>query len=222
MKRTTLVLAAVAIFAMTGCSNKKLIAQKDAEIADLQGDVAALQAEVAEQKRLNGDLDRELADLQDEKRVWLVEKDNLVHITLDGAATFATASADLTADGKDVIDRIWGVVQQYPNRQVLIEGHADARPIAPSYRWKYPSNWELSSARAHTVLHYLVDAHGAEPARLAAIGYGENNPVSDNSTPEGLAQNRRVVITVGSAKAVQELISRRQTESPSAEFTGGR
>ena len=101
MKRTTLVLAAVAIFAMTGCSNKKLIAQKDAEIADLQGDVDALQAEVAEQKRLNGDLDRELADLQEEKRVWLVEKDNLVHITLDGAATFATASADLTADGKD-------------------------------------------------------------------------------------------------------------------------
>jgi chemotaxis protein MotB len=142
----------------------------------------------------------------------LVEKDNLVHITLDGAATFATASADLTDDGKAVLDRIWGVVQEYPNRRVLIEGYADSRPIAPSYRWKFASNWELSSARAHTVLHYLVGAHDAEPGRLAAVGNGENDPVADNSTPEGLAQNRRVVITVGSARAVQDLISQRSSE----------
>ncbi|MCI0451649.1 MAG: OmpA family protein [Candidatus Latescibacteria bacterium] len=222
MNRTAIVLAAVVIFATTGCSNKKLIAEKDAQIADLQGDVAALQAEVAEQKQMNAELDRELADLQTEKRVWLEEKDNLVHITLDGAATFPTASADLTAEGKDVLDRIWGVAEQYPNRRILIEGHADARPIAESYRWKYPSNWELSSARAHAVLHYLADAHNAEPSRMAAVGYGENSPVADNATPEGLAQNRRVVITIGSAKAVQELISRRQTGSPSAEFAGGR
>lgn len=214
MNRTILVLAAVAVVASAGCSNKKLIAQKDSEIADLQGDVAQLRAEVAEQKKLNAELDDQLSDLQDEERVWLVEKDNLVHITLDGAATFPTASADLTQDGKDILDRIWDVVQQYPNRRVLIEGHADARPIAESYRWKFASNWELSSARAHAVLHYLMDSLGAEPGRLAAVGYGENAPVADNSTPEGLAQNRRVVITVGSAEAVRDLISQRDTEWP--------
>ncbi len=222
MKRTTIVLTAVAVLATAGCSNKKLIAQKDAEIADLQGDVAHLQADVAEQKRLNSDLNAELSDLQDQKRVWLVEKDNLVHITIDGATTFATASADLTADGKAIVDRIWDVVAQYPDRQVLIEGHADARPIAPSYRWKFASNWELSSARAHAVLHYLMEAHSADPLRMAAVGYGENDPVADNSTPEGLERNRRVVITVGSAKAVRELISRRPVESSSQEFAGGR
>ena len=221
-KRTTLVLAAIAaVLASAGCSKKELIAQKDAQILDLQGDVAALQADVAEQKRLNEQLNTQLADLQEEKRVLLVEKDNLVHITIDGSATFATASADLTQDGKDVIDRVWEVVGQYPNRSVLIEGHADNRPIRDSYRWKYSSNWELSSARAHSVLHYLVD-NGADVTRLAAVGYGENAPVADNETPEGLAQNRRVVITVGSAKDVQNLISRRLLESPSTETAGGR
>lgn len=222
MNRTTLVVAAVAIFASAGCSKKELIAQKDAQILDLQGDVAALQADVDEQKRMNAELDQQLASLQDEKRVWLVEKENLTQITLDGAATFATASADLTADGKSIIDQIWDVVQQYPNRMILVEGHADSRPISPSYRWKYASNWELSSARAHAVLHYLMDTHDAEPARLAAVGYGENDPATGDSSSEGLAQNRRVVITIGTAKAVRELISRRQSETPSTENAGGR
>lgn len=212
MNRTILVLAAVAALASAGCSNKELIAQKDAQILDLQSNVAQLQADVDEQKRMNAQLDAQLADLQEEKRVWLVEKDNLVHITLDGAATFATASAELTDEGKAILDRIWDVAQQYPNRLVLIEGHADARPISPSYRWKYASNWELSSARAHAVLHYVVDSRNAEPSRLAAVGYGENAPVADNATPEGLAQNRRVVITIGSAQAVRDLISQREVE----------
>ena len=212
MKRTILVLAAVAAVASAGCSNKKELAAKDAQIAELQTNVAALQADVDEQKRLNEDLDRQLAGLQEEKQVWLVEKENLVHITLDGSATFATASADLTDDGKSALDQIWSVAQNYPNRLVLIEGHADSRSISSSYQWKYPSNWELSSARAHSVLHYLVDNASADPMRLAAVGYGENAPVADNSSPEGMAQNRRVVITIGSAKAVQEMISQREAE----------
>lgn len=222
MNRTTLVLAAVAIFASAGCSKKELIAQKDAQILDLQGDVAQLQADVDEQKRMNAELDQQLAGMQDEKRVLLEEKENLTQITLDGSATFATASADLSADGKSVIDQIWGVVAQYPNRLVLIEGYADNRPIAPSYRWKYASNWELSSARAHAVLHYIVGQHEGDASRLAAIGYGDNDPVADNSTPEGLAQNRRVVITIGTAKAMRGLISQRKSETLSQENVGGR
>ncbi len=221
MNRTTIALAVVTVLASAGCSKKELIAQKDAQILDLQGDVAALQTDLDQQKQMNADLNRELSSLQDEKRVLLEEKNNLTQITLDGAATFATASADLSADGKSIIDQIWGVVAQYPDRLVLIEGHADSRPIAPSYRWKYQSNWELSSARAHAVLHYLVSQHNAEPSRLAAVGYGENEPVADNSTPEGLAQNRRVVITIGGAKAMRDLISRRPSETPSQENAGG-
>jgi chemotaxis protein MotB len=68
----------------------------------------------------------------------------------------------------------------------------------------YPSNWELSSARAHAVLHYVENKYAPEPDRLAAVGYGEYMPVADNETREGRSQNRRVVITVGSRMAIQQ------------------
>jgi len=216
MKRTTMILATVTMVMATGCSKKELIAQKDAEIAGLRADVAQFESEAAEQKRMTDDLNAQLADFQEQKRVWLEEKDGLTFITLDGAATFGTAQADLTTEGQEVIDRIWNVLQNYPDRRVLVEGHADSRPISPGFRWKYASNWELSSARAHAVLHYLENKHAIEPTRLAAVGYGENDPAADNESTEGRAQNRRVVITVGSKAAVEQRKSEAQVSAVEA------
>jgi len=200
----TLVIVIGAALAGAGCSNKELIAQKDAQIMDLQNNVSRLEGQIDEQRRMNQDLNTQLADLQDQKRILVEEKDGLTHISLDGSATFGTAQADLTGDGKETIDRVWSVLQNYPDRRVLIEGHADDRQIAPGYRYKYPSNWELSSSRAHAVLHYIENKYSLEPNRLAAVGYGEFMPVADNSTPAGRAQNRRVVITVGSKMAIEQ------------------
>ncbi len=222
MSRTMIVVLAVVVFAAGGCTNKKLIAEKDAQIEDLQGDVVQLQSEVEEQKRMNADLQTQLSGLEEEKRVWIEEKEDLTFITLDGAATFPTASAELSSEGRDIIDQIWNVVINYPDRAILVEGHADSRPISPSYRHVYASNWELSSARAHAVIHYLMNNHDADPKRLAAVGYGENNPISDNESSEGMASNRRVVITIGSTRAVQQLISRREIDTQSTESVGGR
>jgi len=204
MKRVASMLVIAVALAGAGCSNKELIAQKDAQIMDLQGNVSRLEGQLDEQRRMNQDLNTQLADLQEEKRILVEEKDGLTHITLDGSATFGTAQADLTGEGKETIDRVWSVLQNYPDRRVLIEGHADDRHIAPSYRYKYPSNWELSSARAHAVLHYVESQYSVGPNRLAAVGYGEFMPVADNTTPEGRAQNRRVVITVGSKMDIEQ------------------
>jgi chemotaxis protein MotB len=200
----TTVLALAAILAAAGCSKKELIAQKDAEIADLQARNASLEGELEEQKKMTMDLNTQLADLQDQQRVLIEEKDGLTQITLDGSATFGAANADLTHDGRETIDRVWSVLENYPDRRILIEGHADNRPIRSTYRSVFASNWELSSARAHSVLHYVENKYGTEPDRLAAVGYGEYAPVADNSTVEGRAQNRRVVITVGSKMAIQQ------------------
>ena len=216
MKSAGMVLATAAMVMATGCSKKELIAQKDAEIAGLRADVTRLESEAAEQKRMTDDLNAQLADLQEQKRVWLEEKEGLTFITLDGAATFGTAQADLTNDGTEIIDRVWSVLQNYPDRRVLVEGHTDSRPIAPSFRWKYASNWELSSARAHAVLHYLEGKYAIEPNRLAAVGYGEYDPVADNESAEGRAQNRRVVITVGSKASVEQRKSEAQVSAAQA------
>jgi chemotaxis protein MotB len=215
MKRIVPILL-IAMMATVGCSKKALIAQKDAEIASLQSDVTELKGQVGElqasldqQQKMNAQLNTDLADLREEKRILIDEKESLTHITLDGAATFGTAQADLTGEAKEVLDRVWSVLADYPDRRILIEGHTDSRPVAMTYREKFASNWELSSARAHSVLHYLQYTHNADPKRLAAVGYGASEPVADDSTPEGRAQNRRVVITVGSAMDVEARISRR-------------
>ena len=76
---------------------------------------------------------------------------------------------------------------------IRIEGHTDNVPISKS-GWK--SNWDLSAARAVSVLHYIVDEHNIEPTRLSATGYGEYHPVDSNETKEGRQRNRRVEIVI--------------------------
>lgn len=204
MNRTTTMIAAVALLAAAGCSKKELIAQKDAEIADLQARNTSLEGELEEQKKMTQELNTQLADMQEQQRVLVEEKDGLTQITLEGSATFLPANAGLTREGREVIDTVWSVLENYPDRRILIEGHADNRPISSHYRNVYQSNWELSSARAHSVLHYVENKFQPEPDRLAAIGYGEYMPIADNDSPEGRAANRRVVITVGSKMAIQQ------------------
>lgn len=204
MNRTTTMIAAIVLLAAAGCSKKELIAQKDAEIADLTARNAALEGELEEQQKMTQELNTQLADMQEQQRVLVEEKDGLTQITLEGSATFLPANAGLTQDGKEVIDTVWDVLQNYPDRRILIEGHADNRPISSHYRTVFQSNWELSSARAHSVLHYVENKFQPEPDRLAAVGYGEYMPVADNDTSEGRAANRRVVITVGSKMAIQQ------------------
>jgi len=186
---------------VSGCSNGKLIAQKDQQIADLQSQIDALEGDVQEERErsaaLNADLEAALNDLRDKEQLWLEEREGLTYITLDGEVTFASGSSRLTSSGQEILDKIWEVLANYPEKAVLIEGHTDNVPIAPQFQHIYRSNWELSSARAHKVLHYVRGKFGIEPHRIGAVGYGEYRPIADNATADGRALNRRVVITVG-------------------------
>lgn len=183
---------------VAGCSQGKLIAQKDQQIATLQNDIADLEGEVETQRQLNEDLEKALADFQDKEQVWMKEKEGMMEIVMDGSVVYSSGSAKLTSEGKDIIDKIWEVLSRYPDREILIEGHTDNVQIAERFQHRFKSNWELSSARAHSVLHYVREKYGINPERIAAVGYGEYRPIADNSTEAGRAQNRRVVITVGS------------------------
>ena len=196
----TIMLVAIVTMALiaTGCSNKELIAQRDQTIEDLQSELDRYKQDLETQRKMNEELDATVEELKKDKRILMEQREHLTHITLDGAATFASARATLTMEAKSVINELWGVLGKYPDRWILIEGHTDDQAINDDFKWKYASNWELSTARANSVLHYLVEEHGADPSRLMAVGRGEYQPVADNATPEGRANNRRVVITVGS------------------------
>ncbi|MGD8413132.1 MAG: OmpA family protein [Candidatus Latescibacterota bacterium] len=186
---------------LTGCSNKKLIEQKDAQISALQDELDGLETQLADEKsknaKLKSDLDNALSDLRTKEQVWMQEKEGLMEITLDGEVTFASGSTRLTSAGKDILNRIWDVLQNYPGRDIMIEGHTDNVPISPQFQDNYRSNWELSSARANSVLHYVLDKYGVDASRISAVGYGEYRPIASNETDDGRRMNRRVVITVG-------------------------
>ena len=129
------------------------------------------------------------------------EERGLVVSILTDDVLFDSGSALLRRDGIAVLDALAPTLRILPNH-LSVEGHTDDRPIATS---TYPSNWELSTARAATVLRYLVDRQGFAPDRISASGYADRRPVASNETNEGRAQNRRVDLAV---------LTNEQTHSP--------
>ncbi len=107
---------------------------------------------------------------------------------------FDSGKAELRPAARQILARVTQVLrEQLADQPISIEGHTDNEPIVRS-KWK--DNWDLSLARARSVLHYLVKDEGLEPRRVSAAGYGEYHPLASNDTPEGRQHNRRVEIVV--------------------------
>jgi chemotaxis protein MotB len=147
--------------------------------------------ELEEAKRM---LEERLRTEMGERGVSLeLTKRGLV-ITMANDILFDSGKAKLKAQSHDVLRKVADVIKErLPDRYVGIEGHTDNVPIKHS-GWK--SNWELSTARATSVLHYMIDECGLEPQKLSAIGYGEYRPITDNTTAKLRARNRRVEIII--------------------------
>ncbi|HVW32272.1 MAG TPA: flagellar motor protein MotB [Acidimicrobiia bacterium] len=130
------------------------------------------------------------AGLGDTVRFRLESRGLVVTIVTD-RVLFDPGQADLRPEGREVMDKIAAALGKLPNK-LSVEGHTDNTPISG----RYPSNWELSTARATTVLRELIERHGIDPGRLQAAGYADERPVASNATPEGRAANRRVELVV--------------------------
>ncbi len=104
---------------------------------------------------------------------------------------FRPGSAALRPEGKAFLTALSKFFLFSPTAQVRITGHTDNIPIKTP---RFPSNWELSCARATSVMRYLIDECGLDPLTLSAVGYGPYKPIASNATPEGRAKNRRVEI----------------------------
>jgi len=147
-----------------------------------------------EMERAKNELEEQLKKEIEEKQIRLEMLNKGLVITFVDEILFDSGKAKIRKEGYGVLDKVAKVLKnQVRERNIAIEGHTDNQPIKKS-QWK--SNWELSTARATSVLHYLVDKRGIDPQRLAAVGYGEYRPVQTNKTTAGRQQNRRVEITV--------------------------
>jgi chemotaxis protein MotB len=133
-----------------------------------------------------------------------LESRGLVVTIVSDKVLFEPGQAELRPEGREVVDKLAAAIGRLPNK-LTVEGHTDNVPISG----RYASNWELSTARATTVLRELIERHGIAPARLSAAGYADERPVSDNDTPEGRSANRRVelVVLADVAAALAEISS---------------
>ena len=131
-------------------------------------------------------------------------KDGIL-IRIDSPVLYNSGEAELKESAFPILNKIVDMTQEWPNR-IRIEGHTDNIPIS---NMRFPSNWELSSARALTVLRFFVERGKIEPKRLAAVGYGEYHPLLPNTTPENRSKNRRVEIYI--ERSNDENLSNAQT-----------
>ncbi len=156
--------------------------QKEEEIAKLKetyDQLAAGMREEIEQGQVK------VTQLADRLSVSMVEK-----------ILFPSGEAEITPKGLKVLERVGAVLKNTKGKVIRVEGHTDNVPIAGELKKTYPTNWELSTARACNVVRFLQEKTGIEPDRLQAVGMSEFKPVASNQTAAGRAQNRRIEIAL--------------------------
>jgi len=181
---------------MTGCTLVLSKGQrKDVQkINELKSENIRLQDELSELERAKKELEDRLKKEIGDREAKIEMTDRGLVITFVAEVLFDSGKANLRSEALGKLDKVAQVLRTtVRDLNVGVEGHTDNVPIRHS-GWK--SNWELSSARAMSVLHYMVDEQGVEPARLSATGYGEYRPVASNDDSDGRQRNRRVEIVI--------------------------
>jgi chemotaxis protein MotB len=138
-----------------------------------------------------------VAELQTEifhKDVTLHQVKEQLTVTIIDRVLFPSGQATLTPEGLQVMEKVGAVLAKVKDRRIQIEGHTDNVPIGPTLQQIFPSNWELSAARAAEVAKYLITQAKIPPERLIAAGQADTAPVAPNTTEEGRRQNRRIEI----------------------------
>ena len=146
-------------------------------------------------------LNRVMAPLVNNNQVNITTTKRGVELEINASALFKESEAGLQDEAAKILAELAHVLAQ-SDQAIEVEGHTDSSPINTP---QFPSNWELSSARASSVVHLFIQ-HGVTATRLTAVGSADNHPIVSNDTPEGRARNRRVTVTLlvpGTERLVQ-------------------
>lgn len=152
-----------------------------------------LQNLLAEQKAASDDLRNKMAEALkgfNSNELTVHQKDGKVYVSLSENLLFPSGSAVVNTKGVDALSKLAAVLNLNSDVGVNIEGHTDSIPI----RGKYQDNWELSSARANSIVRILVNNYKVDPVRVISSGHSYYDPVDTNSTSQGRANNRRTEI----------------------------
>jgi chemotaxis protein MotB len=145
-------------------------------------------------QKLNQQLSSELSSDQ----AKITQLQNQLKVTLVDEVLFSEGGWTLNAKGEAALTKIAPTLAGLQGQQIVVEGHTDNVPIGPALRARFPSNLELSAARASDVVRFLI-SKGVPANIISAQGFGDTRPVASNDTPQGRAQNRRVEIVITAA-----------------------
>jgi flagellar motor protein MotB len=173
------------------------LGQLQQRLAELQGQRAQLERTLAQMRSAHDAIVSDLKEQIDRKEVSVKQLEQKLTITFIDRVLFEFGKATLTAEGKASLEKVGRRLRNIQGQEIQVVGHADDIAIRPDYRYKFPSNWELSAARASTVVRYFQEKTGLDPKRMEAVGRSFYDPIATNDTPEGRAQNRRVEIAIG-------------------------
>ncbi len=179
---------------------------KNMQISELKEEIAGLSQEkskaieekekaIAELKKTYDNLVTELNEEIKKGEIVVTQLRDKLSLSMVEKILFDSGSAEVKKKGRKVLERVAEILKNVTNKQIRIEGHTDNVPIGPRIIGKFPTNWELSTARATNVVKYLREK-GIDPEILNAAGYSEYRPVESNDTEEGKAKNRRIDIVL--------------------------
>jgi len=157
-----------------------------------------LQQEKAQIQTIATELEQQLAPFINQGKIRIMISSWGVSVEINASILFAAGEAKLNPNSFEILESIAEVIKDQPE-SIHVAGYTDNKAINNPY---FPSNWELSSSRAGSVVRLLINA-GIEGNRLTAIGYADNQPVESNATPEGRMRNRRVQLSIMAKSAVE-------------------
>ncbi|MEO5865173.1 MAG: OmpA family protein [Nitrospiraceae bacterium] len=206
--------------------------QLNSELSNAQSDAARIAKEREhmrqEQARLAATLDQERAakeeeitrltrtqeelskSLQDE-----IAKGNITIQQVRDRVLFDSGQAQVKPAGVKVLKQVSDILKTVTDKQIRIEGHTDNVPISSKLQDRFKTNWELSTARATTVVHYLIDQGSVDRQHLSAVGYADTQPLSSNDSEEGRSSNRRIEIVLY-PKDLKEIAGQVKTSAASS------
>jgi len=175
-------------------TNDQLLATIEELNQALEKEKVAREARLAKVKNTYDQLVGALEDEIKRGELTISNLEGQLSVNLLNKILFDSGETALKKEGQKVLKSLGDVLNKFPDKALMIEGHTDDVQISSRLKERYPTNWELSTARATSVVHFLQDQVGLPGERLIAAGYSQYRPVVSNDDSDGRAQNRRIQI----------------------------
>jgi len=166
------------------------------QLSNLETEKAEMAFKLTEVKKTYDTLIRELHDKIETKEAVLEDCDKKFSVTFVDRVLFYSGKASITTEGQGVLKKTGDILGKMRSGVIRIAGHTDNVPIRRGWRGRFPTNWELSSARAAAVARFFQKESNISPEKMEVVGFGSHRSIATNTTREGRAKNRRVEITI--------------------------